>query len=170
MGYAGNRERGMCQLIKEYVHGERETVEVGVNAEEEMKSKPSIGQSICQDNHKVTKDSLLPSIGNSHRPGQRIKRSYFRKIPLRRMLDHLLHSWMKAISILCIKASLKKQKASMRKKIPKRQIPTVHRLVVVWTRAMSLAFLCNCNFISHKLNIMLQIHPRFQFIWHFVIE
>ena len=49
MGYAANRERGMCQLIKEYVHGERETVEVGVNAEQEIKSKPSTGQSICQD-------------------------------------------------------------------------------------------------------------------------
>ena len=49
MGYAANRERGMCQLITEYVHGERETVEVGVNAEQEMKSKPSTGQSICQE-------------------------------------------------------------------------------------------------------------------------
>ena len=60
MGYAANRERGMCQLIKEYVHGERETVEVGVNAEQEIKSKPSTGQSICQHNHKVTKDSQPP--------------------------------------------------------------------------------------------------------------
>jgi serine/threonine protein kinase len=49
MGYAANRDRAMCQLIKEYVHGERETVDVGVNAEQEMKTKPSSGESISQD-------------------------------------------------------------------------------------------------------------------------
>ena len=53
MGYAANRERAMCQIIKEYVHGERETAVMGMNAEEEIKANPSTGEKNGKDRIEV---------------------------------------------------------------------------------------------------------------------
>ncbi len=46
MGYAANRDRQMCQVIKEYVHGEREIVTFHLSTEE---LKLSEGKKICQE-------------------------------------------------------------------------------------------------------------------------
>lgn len=42
MGYAANRDRSMCQLIKEYVHGERLEVDVTTPASDQMKDENHI--------------------------------------------------------------------------------------------------------------------------------
>lgn len=60
MGYAANRERAVCQLIKEYVHGERESMGLDDIAQVEEKtvnnssgggssSSSSTGLKVCQD-------------------------------------------------------------------------------------------------------------------------
>lgn len=49
MGYAANRERAVCQLIKEYVHGERESMNLDDITNVDERTASSTGLKVCQD-------------------------------------------------------------------------------------------------------------------------